>query len=335
MLAEIKASDARFHQVRAFAVDLHGAVFQDSADGAATASVEVCRDGTWDHPWYGRITIEPGLRAAFLQNFERQVRKSPELPIDYDHMPGPAAGWIVALRNEADRMVADCRWTPEGRRRIRDGEYRYFSPEWDTDYTDAETGVHYGPTLYGGGLTNKPFFKGLEAVRASEPAATGRVEKEPIVPNDTKPAADSAPTSPPGESPQILQLSERLAALEAENAALRARDTRRALEQTFAEIRISGCRLAPASRKALCDVAVKCSQEVREELVKALADVQTVELGERGFAEAADSAPAIPAAVERRLQEQARTTGLSLESLKQSYHEVLARRAERRPDLEA
>jgi phage I-like protein len=112
-------------------------------------------------------------------------RRTVDLAIDYNHaslfgfMDTPAAGWIAALRiirpgQESDGLTAGVwltpEWTPEGRRRIRDREYRYMSAVLRRDY---ESGASL-PEILGAALTNTPAIHGLEAVAASaQPPADG------------------------------------------------------------------------------------------------------------------------------------------------------------------
>ncbi|MFZ5785514.1 MAG: phage protease [Acidobacteriota bacterium] len=119
-------------------------------------------------------------------------RRTIDLAIDYNHaslfgfQDAPAAGWITALRavrpgQEADGLTPGVwlvpEWTPEGRRRIRDREYRYMSAVLRRDY---ESGAAL-PELLGAALTNTPAIHGLEAVAASQISAaptTGTEDNE-------------------------------------------------------------------------------------------------------------------------------------------------------------
>ena len=115
-------------------------------------------------------------------------RRTVDLAIDYNHASlfgfadTPAAGWIAAMRiirpgQAPDGLTAGVwltpEWTPEGRRRIRDREYRYMSAVLRRDY---ETGATL-PEVLGAALTNTPAIHGLEAVAASaQPPADGATD---------------------------------------------------------------------------------------------------------------------------------------------------------------
>lgn len=97
------------------------------------------------------------------------------MPIDLEHNSiGGAVGWVEGLEirpNDlgGESLWAKMSWTPKGSQLIADREYRFFSPEFaDEDYQDPETGEYMNNVLIGGGLTNRPLFKNLTAIAASD-----------------------------------------------------------------------------------------------------------------------------------------------------------------------
>lgn len=141
------------------------------AEGQKTSEIQVLPFGKWKHPTYGSIKILEKDLVEFVKNFEGQVRK--ELPITEGHSVGeeekPAIGWFKKLENKGrDGLWALIEWTKEGLRLIKDKAYKYFSPEFYSVYEDPETHEIYHNVLVGGALTNRPYFKGLQAVMFSE-----------------------------------------------------------------------------------------------------------------------------------------------------------------------
>jgi phage I-like protein len=68
-------------------------------------------------------------------------------------------------------LWAGVKWTDEGVQLLEQRAFKYFSPEFYEMYEDPETRKKYSHVLVGGALTNKPYFKELEAVVAfSEPS---------------------------------------------------------------------------------------------------------------------------------------------------------------------
>lgn len=123
---------------------------------------------------------------AMARNFSK--RKNDQVVIDYEHAsetpgvalggPVPAAGWIhglsviggvgaqrAALQAELHALIE---WTPEARRMIRGGQYRFFSPSIDWNYRDKETGEPQGATLTSGALTNHPFLEELPPIMLTD-----------------------------------------------------------------------------------------------------------------------------------------------------------------------
>jgi phage I-like protein len=83
-----------------------------------------------------------------------------------------AAGWYKALNKAFEdgkcKLKATIEWTKLGTQLIKDGIFKYFSPEFDFQYEDLETHEQFGNVLLGGALTNRPYFKSLAPVALSE-----------------------------------------------------------------------------------------------------------------------------------------------------------------------
>lgn len=139
----------------------------------APKKVELMRAGRYEYEtWMGRelLTIDEALFSSIQTNFQANVRKI-KLAVDYCHENwDKAAGWIESLELSEDgqTLSAQIEWTPEGRRAVAEKEFCYISAEFHPNYRDNETGKTYGPTLFGAGLTNRPFIKGMKHVELSE-----------------------------------------------------------------------------------------------------------------------------------------------------------------------
>jgi hypothetical protein len=303
----------------AFVTDMRGLQFSD----AGPVRIEVCRDGQWDHPKFGKIDVTPEMRQRFKENFDANVRKVGDLPLDYDHERGPAPGWITALSNEGGSLFADVQMTPTGRQKVQDGEYRFFSPEWVKDWKDPETGSSYGPTLFGGGFTNKPFFRGMAAIQCSEPAPGGGPLEKPMD-ISTPPAGTQTATEPAENTQQFAE--QRIQALEMEVATLRATEVRTGLTHTFSELAFGehkGTKLAPASTQALVDALVVVPEAARKTVIDAISGLQFADLTERGISIPADEAgETLTAGEEAELKAQAQRNGLKFEELRANFLEV-------------
>lgn len=130
--------------------------------------LHVVPTGKWQHPVYGEMEITPSDIAEFVRNFKDKVRR--DIPITAGHDNGmnggelEAIGWFKELYDRGvNGLWAYVEWTDEGARLLQEGAFKYFSPEFYEEYSDPETGRVYHNVLVGGALTNKPYFKELEA----------------------------------------------------------------------------------------------------------------------------------------------------------------------------
>lgn len=141
-------------------------------EGSNTSWIMALKSGRYQHPVFGEIVISYDRAERFVLNEERRVRKT-QMDIDYDHKRrrDDAAGWVVATENRGGDVWYQVEWTDEAAQKIRAKEYRYFSSEFADEWTDPETGTTHQDVLFGGGLTNRPFIKGMVPVNLSESEA--------------------------------------------------------------------------------------------------------------------------------------------------------------------
>jgi phage I-like protein len=149
----------------------------------ATREIQILPVGEWNHPSYGKIVITAEDIKEYVKNFNDDVRKGVPIDIEHKTMDG-AVGWISSLINKGkDGAWALIDWTKDGIEKIKNKEYRFFSPEFATEYTDPETGKKYKNVLMGGALTNRPYFKELKTIELSEKIATKKFDFG--IPNET------------------------------------------------------------------------------------------------------------------------------------------------------
>jgi hypothetical protein len=122
----------------------------------------------YKHPEYGVLKFDAARLERFANSVKTKVRGI-DPDIDYDHKArtGEAAGWVKNAEARPDGLWLQVEWTPPAAQRIKNKEYRYFSPEFYNEWTDAQ-GVKHTDVLFGGGLTNRPFLKDLIPVNLSE-----------------------------------------------------------------------------------------------------------------------------------------------------------------------
>lgn len=151
-----------------YLVDLSGLKFDD---GESTETwIQAMPLGNYEHPQYGTIAVTPDKVQRFVDNVKNDARVQ-KLDIDYDHKEysGEAAGWIKDASNRGtDGLWLLVDWTKKAYQLLKDGAYRYFSPEFDDEWTNPKTGVKYQDILFGGGITNRPFLKDIMPINLSE-----------------------------------------------------------------------------------------------------------------------------------------------------------------------
>lgn len=127
--------------------------------------------GKWNHPVYGEIEMTSARAEKLAANVQANVRGQ-DLNIDYDHQSGEAAGWVKNAEARADGLWLAVEWTKEAAEKIKNKVYRYFSPEYADEWEDPRTKTKHTDVLFGGGITNRPFLKGILPLNLSEAFAT-------------------------------------------------------------------------------------------------------------------------------------------------------------------
>lgn len=136
------------------------------SDGKLPKEIHVLPKGSFETRPYGTMVIDDGIMTQMVANFDKKVRKA--VPVDVDHDGGKAAGWIQKLVMKEDGLWAEVEWNKYGKDLLKEKIYKLFSPEWSFDYVDPQHSTHHGAVLIAGSLTNRPLFKNLEAIVASE-----------------------------------------------------------------------------------------------------------------------------------------------------------------------
>ena len=132
--------------------------------------------GTFHHPVYGDAVIDDTKIDSYIENFRQNIYGQ-EPPISYEHFGmdaskgHKAAGWVKDMERREDGMWWLVAFTEEATTEVRNGEWRYFSPEWYDVWTDPATKTQYYNVAAGGALTNNPFYKNMVPLNFSELAA--------------------------------------------------------------------------------------------------------------------------------------------------------------------
>jgi len=177
-----KASEMMITQVYEFA----------QPGDSKTSEIQIMQTGEWKHPTYGKMRINESILDQMIQHFREGLRKG--IYITEGHPQGdeelPAVGWVKDLvKKGSDNLWAVIEWTDKGMELLKSKAYKFFSPEFYFKYEDPETREKFDNVLTGGALTNKPYFKSLEAVVLSERFLTSKntnMDLEKILAKDAK-----------------------------------------------------------------------------------------------------------------------------------------------------
>ena len=126
---------------------------------------------TWKrkHPKYGYFEVDGETLNDVIANF-KENKRGIDLAVDENHEPNHIALWrIRELSLEGnDKLFARIELTDLGASKLWRGEYKYFSPEIIREDTDNETGDPIRNLLIGGAFTNRPYFKDMQSLQATE-----------------------------------------------------------------------------------------------------------------------------------------------------------------------
>jgi len=131
--------------------------------------IQIMRTGKWNHPAYGEFEITKDTLKEVKANFDNNTRGI-ELAVDENHEPNhKALAWYKELYQVTENdLFAKLELTQKGADLLNEGAYRYFSPEIVFYKNDDETGKPITNMLVGGAFTNRPFFKSMQPLMASE-----------------------------------------------------------------------------------------------------------------------------------------------------------------------
>lgn len=175
---EVKASEKNDQSIAIFAE-----MFLDKQFKAGdTVDIQIMRVGEWDHSEYGSFSIKPDTLTEVVDNFYSRARGI-DLAVDENHEPNHRAlGWFKDLYLKGkEALFATIELTKEGADILSRGLYKYFSPEIIFDGYDEEQKKEVKNVLIGGAFTNRPYFKNMESMMASEVANDNHDNKQSIL----------------------------------------------------------------------------------------------------------------------------------------------------------
>lgn len=147
------------------------------ASDALTTEVQIFKPGRFRK---GGKWFEFGAKQAeeAVKNFNAKVAGEP--PLDFDHEfayggSSQAAGWFKTLYEKDGALWATVELTKDAAQKVRDGVYRFFSPEFAGEYVDEHNKRH-GFAIVAGGLTNRPFLKNMAPITLADDITLGELD---------------------------------------------------------------------------------------------------------------------------------------------------------------
>lgn len=135
--------------------------------GSVPKRIQLVPIGDWGDSAKGTFQITKAMCDQMVENFERKIRAGVDINIEHMSENG-AAGWVKKVESADDGLYGEVEWTPMGEEKVKNKEYKFISPEIDFLHFDPETGAEYTNVLIGAAITNRPFFKQLQHLNASE-----------------------------------------------------------------------------------------------------------------------------------------------------------------------
>lgn len=137
-------------------------------EGKTTSWATVTRTGRFSDPRYGTFEISRKMLEQMVINFDAGVYGQ-DIFYDVAHHPeNGAAGKVLKLEVQGDRLRALVQWTPYGIDAIKKKGFTYSSIEYHENFKDNENGKEYGPTMLAAGLVTRPCVKRLDPIQLSE-----------------------------------------------------------------------------------------------------------------------------------------------------------------------
>ena len=155
--------------IYSFSVDVQAAVFSDQNPNLSW--IQAIPEGKYNHPVHGPLDFNISKLEGMAKTLNEDFRGI-EVNIDYDHVKGIAAGWVKGAKVLTDTAKKGLwvliEWTDKAAAHIKAREYKYFSPEIWKVWTHPTTGKKFNDAFVGGGITNRPFLKGIQEISLSE-----------------------------------------------------------------------------------------------------------------------------------------------------------------------
>lgn len=131
--------------------------------------IQIMRTWKRNHSLYWEIKVDETVLTEVVKNFEEDKRWI-KLAVDENHEPNhkALARYDKLYLKGKNALFATLELTKKGAELLNEWAYKYFSPEIYFAKRDEETWEIQKNLLIGGAFTNRPFFKAMQPLLASE-----------------------------------------------------------------------------------------------------------------------------------------------------------------------
>lgn len=149
------------------------------ADATKTVPIQIAEIGSWKGHPSGPFELNARVFSEIVSNF---MKDGIPVPIDAEHASeadatsgsipvngAPAMGWIHSLENRGDKgLWGMVEWLEPAKSYIKEGRYKFLSPAVRFGSKDRVTGQPAGARLTSAAITNNPWLKSMQPLRASD-----------------------------------------------------------------------------------------------------------------------------------------------------------------------
>ena len=160
----------------------------DETTNEPLTEIEMIRTGYFLNSYYGELNITLEMFNTFVKNFKNNVLQR-DISFDCEHIIDMGAvAWLKELKviqrpkskkKDPYYLVGTVEFTEPGKELIKKNQYKYFSLDYTLDYKNKEDPKdHYGATVLGGGITNRPFIPGLRPIKYGDKISLAEKSEE-------------------------------------------------------------------------------------------------------------------------------------------------------------
>ena len=133
---KVKSKKQSEIEIRKFSFPLSEDIFKifELADKEKAVDVQILKTGRFKHPWWGVLRFNDQFFDSMIKNFNANVPQE-EIAFDFQHRSeSGAAAWVSKLFIDGSSLMATMSLTAEGKKAIKDKQFKYFSAEYTDNY---------------------------------------------------------------------------------------------------------------------------------------------------------------------------------------------------------